>query len=171
MKKIVNWIRDFFYSLTDYALILIIIVLIAVVLIWKFNDLFSLGFDKEAIANNNKSISIVPQDEDNNVNSKTNNKESETSNEDKDTNEKDSNDNQVQDDLTTVEQKEIKINIPAGSYTSQIAEIIVNSGLVENKKVFLSRCSELKLDTKLKAGEFTIKTGTKLDDIIKILTN
>ena len=37
------------------------------------------------------------------------------------------------------------------------------------KKSFLNRCVELKLDTKLKPGDFTFKKGAQLDIIIKTI--
>lgn len=47
MKRIINAIRDFIYNITDYGLIIGVIAVMAVILVWRFDLLFSRGIDKE----------------------------------------------------------------------------------------------------------------------------
>jgi hypothetical protein len=70
----------------------------------------------------------------------------------------------------SVSAKETKITIPSGSGSSKIAQIVYDAGLCSSAKEFADRCVELKKDTKLQAGTFTIPAGSSIDDIINILT-
>ena len=47
MKRIINAIRDFIYNITDYGLIITVIVVMTVILVWRFDLLFSRGIEKE----------------------------------------------------------------------------------------------------------------------------
>lgn len=49
MKKIIDAIRDFLYNITDYGLIITVVVVMVLVLGWRFNILFSRSIDKEVI--------------------------------------------------------------------------------------------------------------------------
>lgn len=196
MKRIINWFRDLFYNFTDYAIILIVIVGVAGILIWRFNVLFDLKIDKDTIKpvappidisenknDDNNSEENNDTDENNNSeenkdtegNSNTNdsNNESNPSNNDQSNQENNSDndkDETDKDETTNVAVgTEIKFTIPAGSFPSKIADVLLANGLIEDKQVFLTRSVELGLDTKLKSGDFTIKAGTSLDEIIKII--
>ncbi|MDF2677907.1 MAG: hypothetical protein K0Q97_2241, partial [Bacillota bacterium] len=50
MKKIINAIKDFLYNITDYGLIITVVVIMIAVLAWRFDILFNKGIEKEAIA-------------------------------------------------------------------------------------------------------------------------
>jgi len=63
-----------------------------------------------------------------------------------------------------------KVEIPSGSSTDKIAQIVYDKGLISSTKDFVNRAVELKVDTKLKAGTFTIPAGSDLDAILKILS-
>jgi hypothetical protein len=150
MKKIINAIRDFIYSITDYGLIVTVIVVMAVILVWRFDLLFSKGINKDRIEDL-PLISEVPVEKD----------------------------PEEEEDPTKEEVPEVEIpsglmatvSIPQGSFPSQIGEILLNNNLIESKEEFLTRCVELDLDTRLQSGTFDIEVGTPLDDIIKILAN
>lgn len=185
MKKVINWFRDLFYRLTDYTLIICVVVIVAGILIWRLNILFNLKADKEAITNNVPPISIDdnstdvssnPNDSSNtkNTNDTDYNVEDSTSNDSTTDQNSDnaSDDNESKDNnktQTTPGQK-IKINIPAGSFPSQIADILIKNGLISDKDKFLLRSTELAVDTKLKAGDFIIESGTDIDTILGILS-
>lgn len=66
--------------------------------------------------------------------------------------------------------EKIKIVIPAGSLPGKIGSLLADSGLIESSKDFISKAVELKLDTKLKSGTYSIPKGTSYEDILKILT-
>jgi hypothetical protein len=147
MKRIINAIRDFIYNITDYGLIITVIVIMVVILAWRFDLLFSRGINKEIIEDFPIS-SEVPDEED---------PESEPGEE-------------VPEEETPTGLI-ATISIPQGSFPSQIGEVLLNNNLIDSKEEFLTRCVELNLDTRLQSGTFDIKVGTPLDDIIKIIAN
>lgn len=61
---------------------------------------------------------------------------------------------------------DVKIVIPAGSAGITIAKILKEQGVITDTKTFISRVDELKMGPKLKAGTFTIKAGSSMDDVI-----
>lgn len=63
----------------------------------------------------------------------------------------------------------VEVNIPAKSLPGEIGKILEQQGIVSSAKDFINKCVELKLDTKLKSGKFTINKGASLDDIVKII--
>lgn len=65
----------------------------------------------------------------------------------------------------------ITVNIKSGMSSENITDLLVESGLVKDKKAFVKRLGELGKDNKLKIGSFDIPKGTSYDNIIKILTN
>lgn len=63
----------------------------------------------------------------------------------------------------------VEVNIPAKSLPGEIGKILEQQGIVSSAKDFVNKCVELKLDTKLKSGKFTINKGASLDDVVKII--
>lgn len=61
---------------------------------------------------------------------------------------------------------DVKIVIPAGSAGITIAKILKEQGIITDTKAFISRVDALKMGPKLKAGTFTIKAGSSVDDVI-----
>jgi len=160
IKKIINAIRDFIYTITDYGLIITVVVIMVAILAWRFDMLFSRNIEKEAISivpETNQAESPVTNDPTKN---ESNIEDTEPSNEKPDgTTETPANQSNV---IATVE-------IPVGSFPSKIGDILVNSNLINDKNEFLNRSVEMGLDTKLQSGTFEISVGTALDDIIKII--
>lgn len=64
---------------------------------------------------------------------------------------------------------DVKITIPAGSAGISIAKILKQAGIITDTKVFITRVDQLKMGPKLKAGTFTIKAGSSLDDVIYLI--
>lgn len=150
MKKIINAIRDFIYNITDYGLIISVVVVMTVILVWRFDLLFSRGIEKEI-----KDLPIVTEPAVNEPIAEVPGPVEE---------EPDPEDEIPAGLIAT-------ISIPQGSYPSQIAEILLTNSLIESKDDFLTRCVELDLDTRLQSGTFDIEVGTPLDDVIKIIAN
>lgn len=148
MRRIINAIRDFIYNITDYGLIITVIVVMVVILAWRFDLLFSRGINKNIIEDF-PVTSEVPVVEDPEVEAPG---------------------DEVPEEETPTGLM-ATISIPQGSFPSQIGEILLNNNLIESKEEFLTRCVELNLDTRLQSGTFDIEVGTPLDDIIKILAN
>ena len=151
MKRIINAIRDFIYNITDYGLIITVIVVMTVILVCRFDLLFSRGIEKEII----KDLPIINEPEVNEPIAE----------------EPDPEDEEPEPEDETPTGLIAAISIPQGSFPSQIAEILLNNNLIKSKDEFLTRCVELDLDTRLQSGTFNIEVGTPLDDVIKIIAN
>ena len=144
MKKFGEKLKDFFYDAIDYVLMIVIIVVVAGIIGWRLNVLFDKGDSKSPALGNKIEIS-------------------------KDDKKVDNEENKVEEnEQSSVEI--IKIVIPVGSPGSSIADILLKEGLIENKEQFLSKMSELKLDTKLKCGEFEISKNSTVEEILEIIT-
>lgn len=146
MKRLINAIRDFFYETTDYAIILVVIAIIGIILIWRFNILFNFDVSKNPIQSEvqppQTSIQQSTVDGENNIPSLP----------------------------AETEAYLVRITIPSGSAASDIAEILLNKNLIDNSSDFISRSIALGLDTKLKSGDFEIDSDASLDEIIKIIS-
>lgn len=176
MKKIINWFKDLIYNSTDYAIILVVVVVVATILFWRFDILFSLKIEKDPLTENPITISNnsgtdnnpnSPKDGDKNPNDDDPNDENSPNSPEEGDSDGDNSPNQGGN--TNAEGDEVTFNIPPGTFPGKIADILISNSLIEDKQTFITRCVELKLDTKLKSGEFIIKRGTALDDVIKIL--
>jgi cytoskeletal protein RodZ len=148
MKKIINAIKDFLYNITDYGLIITVVVIMIAVLAWRFDILFNKGIEKEAIA------SIPNTSQNANTNEGTN-----------------SENNENNEPSEEVDKSVITVEIPQGSLPGVIAEILVNVNLIEDENEFLSRSVALGLDTKLQSGTYEIEKGMSIDDVIKIIAH
>lgn len=160
MRKLINAIRDFIYTITDYGLIITVVVIMVAVLAWRFDILFNRDIEKEAIA----SIPEKNQTEE----PVTNN----PSDDEGDIDNPDASDEDPDDSIETpTNQSDLiaTVQIPVGSFPSKIGDILINSNLIADKNEFLNRSVEMGLDTKLQSGTFEISVGTALDDIIKII--
>jgi hypothetical protein len=168
MKKIINAIRDFLYNITDYGLIITVIVIMAVILGWRFEILFNRGIDKEIIddlpeitepvdVNEPEDSNPENPDEPGNAEVPDNSEEPGTTPE--------TPENPGETGLIAT------VTIPEGSFPSSIADILLNSNLIKDKQEFLNRSMELGLDTKLRSGTFEIEVGTSLDNVIKKIAN
>lgn len=65
---------------------------------------------------------------------------------------------------------DFKVEIPSGSSGIAIAKILKDKSIISDTKMFITRVDQLKLGSKLKAGSFTIKAGSTLDEVIYTLT-
>lgn len=64
----------------------------------------------------------------------------------------------------------IDIVIPPGATSESIAVLLHQQGLISSESQFITTLIARKLDTKLKAGTFSIPKGSSLDQVIEILT-
>ena len=65
--------------------------------------------------------------------------------------------------------KEIIVDIPSGSSTSEIAGILKEKHLIRNKSLFMLRVKKSNFGGKLKAGIYTLNNGMDVDEIINNL--
>jgi len=168
MSKIVEKIKDILYDSFDYVVMLIIVVVVIGIIGWRLDVLFA----------SNKDIPTPPIVV-----------EKENSKEPKETDEPVEPDEEVDAPIdTTVAEvppvvevppvetpaaptgEKIKINIPAGSLPGKIGTILSDNGLIDSSRNFIAKAVELKVDTKLKSGDYSIPKGSTYEEIIKILT-
>lgn len=79
-------------------------------------------------------------------------------------------------EVKTIDDKEkvpetIKISIPKGSPSTSIANILVDKGLIESAADFEKTVGKLKLEKKLRSGEFEIRKEDSIETIAKIIAN
>ncbi|MBE6032535.1 MAG: endolytic transglycosylase MltG [Clostridiales bacterium] len=65
----------------------------------------------------------------------------------------------------------VTVTIPSGSTGADVAQALLDAGLISSKDEFYKAVVEAEADTKLQAGTFDIPAGSSLDEIVKILTN
>lgn len=166
MKTIINTIRDFIYNITDYGLIITVIVVMALILGWRFDILFNRGIEKEAISDLPQIIAEEGYEDSENPQSPEDpDAESPENPEDPE------NPGETPDETPAPSGLIATVEIPDGSFPSSIAQILLNSNLIKDTNEFLNRSMELGLDTRLRSGTYEIEVGTSLDDIIKIIAN
>lgn len=188
MKKLIDTLKDYLYEAADYIIILIVIFSVGAIIGWRIPILFTSNinktYDKEIveaskkdqekeISDNQNTDTKEDTNEENNNNDKNSedNKETEA-NDDKEDNSNDSNeDNSTENDTSeensSNDEKIITVEIPKGSLSPAIAEILLNLGLIENISDFTIKAEELELDRALKYGTYKINTSSSLEDIIR----
>ncbi|MGF7056737.1 hypothetical protein [Brassicibacter mesophilus] len=189
MKKFIEKVKDFLYDAIDFVLIFVIIVAVAGIIGWRLDILFAKDMDKppvEHITDNNSNNenkdeesndSESKDDEDLKANEDTeDNKDNQDNKADlqnndatSETDTPDEQDNSSDDAQDVAADEVVTVKIPNGSLPPTIANILLEKGLIDNKMDFLKKSQELKLDTKLKSGEFEIKRNSSLETIIKAL--
>lgn len=185
MTNFIEKIKDFLYDAIDYVLILVIIVGVAAIIGWRLDILFAKDMDKhdtdydktpitDIVENNKDNDNFNDTEKDNtddNSNQETDNSNDNEIDEnlDNDDPNNDNGDKNTDTDVETNTDEIITVKIPSGSLPPTIANILLEKGLIENKMEFLIKSQELKLDTKLKSGEFKINKNISLEDLIKTL--
>lgn len=175
--------HDFIHDSMDIIIILIIIIIVGSIISWRLNLLFK-KIETPILSESNNEIldedssreSVVPED---NLN-ETDKTEDEPDNINEATNESqiarnDSEENveveaKVQDTQNSDNKAPKTINIPNGSSTKAIGDILVNQGLISSSDSFVSTCESMNMSTKLKSGTYSITPGDSLENIITALT-
>lgn len=65
---------------------------------------------------------------------------------------------------------DVKFEVKQGEYLSTVASNLKKLGLIEDSSAFVKKVEEMKLDSKLQIGTFTIPAGSTMEDIAKIIT-
>lgn len=155
MKSFFEKLKDLLYDGVDYIMMIIVVVVVALIINWRLNGLFA----KDAIdlpSNNSSQITNESKPDDNNKLNEN------LENPVEDENIK----NPDEENLDSL----IQITIPGGSLPSKVGEILVNNYLIEDENEFIQKAIELKLDTKLKSGNFEIPKNSSIEDILNIIT-
>ncbi|WFA09397.1 hypothetical protein [Tissierella sp. Yu-01] len=169
MNKIMEKIKDILYDSLDYVIMLAIVVIVVAIIGWRLDILFAK--DVSETGGKNEVVVVGPEKEIHN--------EEKPDEDEEDDNEGKESPNEETPDETTVETpieqpvnngEPIKITIPAGSLPGKIGSILADNGLIDSSKDFIAKAVELKLDTKLKSGNYSIPTGSSYEEILNILT-
>lgn len=174
MKNFFETIKDMLYDSIDYIIMIGIIGIVVFVIGWRLDLLFAKDAldvppKNDVILEDNKDKE--PEDSPADIeepNDQAGNDESEDDTKDDESVEtppEDSNDS-----VNEPSDKIVKITIPAGSLPSKIGSILESNGLVSSRADFVQKAQELKLDTKLKSGDYEIKANSTLEEIIKLLS-
>lgn len=172
MKKFTESVKDFMYDAIDYILILVVIAVVAGIIGWRLDILFA----KDTNVNTTPKNKIETSEQSNNSNDDIIDSENEhnadttQSNESKDnTNVSQNNENNNSENSNSSTQI-INVVIPEGTLCPKIADILLQKGIIKSKEEFLDKASELKLDTKLKSGEYQLSPSSSLENILKTLS-
>ncbi|MCF6465762.1 endolytic transglycosylase MltG [Clostridium sp. Cult2] len=164
MKNFFEGLKDVLYDGIDYIMMVVVIVVVVLVINWRLGGLFAKDATDDTIftktpttIDSDNTTSNGGEDQPENIDSNENQENNLNENEDKGTNE---------DDTKTV----VKITIPPGSLPAKIGDILVANELIDDKNQFVEKAVELKVETKLKSGEFEIAKNSSLEEILKILT-
>ena len=67
------------------------------------------------------------------------------------------------------EKEYIQVAIPPGSSSQQIASLLVEKGLIQDRSAFERRVRERGVSTQLEAGQFELSPSWSIDQIIDVL--
>jgi hypothetical protein len=171
-------IKDILYDLTDFALVILIIVIMTTVISIKITDAMSVNLFSFFNNEETTETAVVdepeePIKEDDDVEEIIIKPEFDESieNQENEANENDeSNENNNATENTSVEaNKEVTIVIESGSTGYAIAKKLRDNELIEDTSVFISRVEDLELGASLQSGTFVLNTSQTLDDMIYTL--
>lgn len=166
-------LRDILYDSIDYVFMLAIIVVVALVIGWRLDVLFA----KDALEIPPSTVIVDNSD-------RPQDGEEEPSEDPGTETPGDPSGEQPQEEPSTAPAAEpqptqpppspqtqsVKIIIPEGSLPGKIGLILEENGVVASSRDFLAKVVEMKLDTKLKSGTFTIQKGLSIEEVVKIIT-
>ena len=161
-----NFLRNFFYNTSD-IIIAAVIVLVSAVVIWTRIDAI-MSYSSEI---GDIDQATVSEDYDNGGDDAT--PEEVIHDNDIDIDEDDDVTTTTTDDEDSdgVEDGSIvNFKVKGGQSTDEIAQNLVDAGLIGDKSAFLKDCADTGADKKLRSGEFKIKKGISHSEIIAILT-
>ncbi|MCR2045060.1 endolytic transglycosylase MltG [Anaerosalibacter massiliensis] len=169
MKKFSEKLKDFFYDAIDYILMGVIIVAVAGIIGWRLDVLFDDGITEGSPIGkeieSSKDKKIASRNSTSNKKSKTDVKKEEK----KEGKKEDKKENDKNDDKSKKEEL-VKVSIPKGSVSENIAEILKDNGLIKDESEFMAKVKEMNLETGLKYGEYEINKSSSMEDIIKKLS-
>ena len=179
--------KDFLYNSIDYIIMLIVIIAVVCIISWRLDILFVNNGANSTLTKNiennnedNKVVENIDGDQDNEATNEDNGEKvkegadseapAETAGDAKDNEEKPAEEKPAEKaEEKPAQTGSVEVNIPAKSLPGEIGKILEQQGVVSSATDFVNKCVELKLDTKLKSGKFTINKGASLDDVVKII--
>lgn len=170
MKKFFESLKDFLYDSVDYIIVLSILGIVVIIIGWRIDLLFA----NDVLSDIGKAGQVVDDNIDDTPTEDDVEKEILENDIDEITDIKDNNDTIENPDNNKDEVVEepvvVKVSIPSGSLPSTIGSILEDKGLIISKNDFVEKSQELKLDTKLKSGDFNISTDSSIEEIIYIIS-
>ncbi|RAR43365.1 endolytic transglycosylase MltG [Paenibacillus sp. MDMC362] len=64
----------------------------------------------------------------------------------------------------------IKVNIPSGNNLSDVANSLMDAGVIDNKQAFINKATENKINTKILSGTYSFTAGENYNSIITKIT-
>ncbi len=160
MKKFFNSLLDLLHSYVDIFVMGGIIVVIVLTINWRLNILFTKN-TQDAYADQGNSQGEVEKPNIPPVELEDPDDEDPIDGEP---------DEPIQDiETPPVSTETISVEIPPGSTSNKIGDILSSKGLVSSSNEFTSKASEMSLDRKLQSGSFKIPKNSPLEDIVKII--
>jgi hypothetical protein len=180
-ERSMNKLKDIIYDKNDLFIALIILVVAGLVIYSRIGIIMDYPEVLAAQAESNSSTKVEQADQSTNTDNE-NTESEETKNDTKD--DKDNNDIDSNKKVSNTEKKDsnkteksseskkskVSIQIEPGTTGSQIAQILIDSGLIESKKEFYNAIKIAGAETRLTAGNFNIPSNATPDQIIQIIT-
>lgn len=169
-------LRDIIYDSIDYIFMLGIVIIVAVVIGWRLDVLFA----KDALEVPPSTVIVDnsdrPQDFEDEPSVQPGDPATEAPDEPgEDPAQEDPQPEPVETPQPTPpppspQTQSVKVIIPEGSLPGKIGLILEENGVVASSREFLAKVVEMKLDTKLRSGTFTIQKGLSIEEVVKIIT-
>lgn len=171
MKDFFEKLFDLLYDYIDYIIMLAIIIVVVAIIGWRLDLIFT--------SDGTSNVPPIEENEDENENETEDDEnpldeEEQPNDEDVDDLEEPSDNDDTSeepDDSETEVGRDIEIEIPSGTLLSGIASILLENQLIDSNEGFINTVLEQNLETGLKAGSYTIPSGSSIDEIMEILTN
>jgi len=191
MKNFFEKLQDILYDFMDYIIMLLIVVAVVGIIGWRLDILFAkdnpsfkqkdpstdTAINKEDLddesdsEDEDKDSDETASDSDN----KESNDEKSSSSQDEDIDNKDSSDSKKEDKDKDSDQEskstKVKINIPKGSSSQAIADILKEEGLIDSENDFHKKVESMGVEKYLRADDYEIDSDSSLEKIIKIISN
>lgn len=160
MKNFFDKVLDFLYDYVDYVIMLAIVVIVVGIIGWRLDLIFT----GESLADADPTP-VVVEDDSGQADDDVDSSEDETTDEPVEGEEAQGDEEEPEEEPSS----DVEIEIPSGTASMGVADILVENGLIDDASEFLARAGEQEAETKLRAGTFTIPSGSSIDEIIQIL--
>lgn len=192
MKKFFETLKDVLYDFMDYAMMLVIIVVVIGVIGWRLDILFAEddpNFQQKDIAEE----TVITEDEkdsdedgadsdedadsdkeekrDSNGEETDSDDQSETSSDREDSNDNKDNSDKDKDQDKKSQASTITVHIPQGSSTQSIGNILEEKDLINSIEDFNKKVKSMNLEKHLRAGDYDIDTNSSLEKIVRVIAN
>ena len=167
-------LRDILYDSIDYVFMLAIIVVVALVIGWRLDILFAkvaleIPPSTVVVDNSERPQDIEDEPSDDPAEDPSAEEPADAPSQEEPLSEP-SDEPQPAPPPPAPQTQTVKVIIPEGSLPGKIGLILEENGVVSSSRDFLAKVVEMKLDTKLKSGTFTIQKGLSIEEVVRIIT-